>query len=1057
MHSNGIEGHGNYPTGTVTLVFTDIVGSSSHWEHYRRAFQPVIERHNVLARSLLEQHAGVEVRHNGDGFFLSFARASDAVHFAINFQKAISREQWQIVEPNDAVASAIDFDVRVGIHSGEAATLHHPSGALDYYSSAVNRAARIGAIGHGGQIVVSDSTRALAAPEMPPDILFLDLGIHQLPGVGPEHLWQVNHPELKAYFPPFKSTGRHNESLPRQLTPLVGRDAELEALRSLLQRPEVRLVTLTGPGGTGKSRLSIEAARRLEGDYEDGVHFVALGSIADAALVAPAIAQSLAVHQSAESSLEALQRFLRERHLLLILDNFEQVAAAADAVVALLLTCPALKIMVSSRMPLHVVGEHEFPVSTLALPRRKPPPTLQSLSQFASIELFLQRALAVSPQFQITNQNAAAVAELCHQLDGLPLAIELAASRIKLMSPEEMLQRLVLGQSGGRLTLLTGASPDRPKRQQTLRNTIDWSYSLLDDDEKELFARLAVFAVGFTLEAAEAVASEPLTPGQAPLDVMNLTSSLLDKSLLRRAHTCSATQAEGAGETRFQILEVVRDYALERLQENNNAIVLRKRHCQYYCELVQAATREVDSTRHAACTAGLLAEIDNVRWALEWAFNEDGESEQCELGLRLTKDLVPYLEISSFAPEIRLWLERALARSTDAAPDLRGDLLYGATRLAILQGDIVQARSLLLESLPLYELTGNAFGRGRALRLLGHVHMAQQHLPEAEECLNEAQAILTRENDTVELAAVFSSLSALATHKGNFDKAEELMERCLQLQKSSGKSRLVARTLVMMSGIALNQRDWERARRLGYESLNLLLEIGDIPGYAIALIMIGQTAMCQGDIDEASNKLELALPLLRELRLQSRLAYTLSDLGRIARYHRAYQKAGELFAEGLEICRLLQLKGAEAASLTEMARLERNRQNSAEAISLFMQSLDLWREFNDSTGMAHCFTGLAGIAGEQGRYIEAAHLMAVGEKLREEIGLPLWLLDKAEYEADLNSIKNNTDDDTFHQAWNHGAALEADSALTIVDYLFDKAPGAPARRGGAEQRREVTP
>jgi len=475
------------PSGTVTFLFTDIEGSTQLWEQHPQAMPSALARHDAILREATAAHGGVVFRTVGDAFCTAFASAPAALRAALDAQRALHHQDWGAVGP---------IRVRIALHTGAVAIRD-----AEYQGQPLNRIARLLSAGHGGQVLLSAATQELARDLLPPDAELRDMGVHRLKDLThPEQIFQLVAPGLPADFPPLKTLDRRPHNLPAQPTALIGREQAIATVCSLLRRADVRLVTLTGPGGTGKTRLALQTAAELLEQFGDGVWFVNLAPISDPDLVATTIAQVLGAREHDNRPLlEQLKAYLREKRLVLLLDNFEQVAEAAPLVSELLAAAPGLKALATSRMPLHLSGEHEIAVAPLALPPSERS-NVQTLTQYEAVRLFIERAQAVKADFAVTNANAPAVAEICERLDGLPLAIELAAARVKLFPPQALLARL-----SSRLQLLTGGARDLPERQQTIRNTIDWSYQLLGEDEKRLFSRLGVFVGGWTPEAAETV------------------------------------------------------------------------------------------------------------------------------------------------------------------------------------------------------------------------------------------------------------------------------------------------------------------------------------------------------------------------------------------------------------------------------------------------------------------------------------------------------------------------------------------------------------------------
>src|SRR6266566_9003033 len=502
------------PMGTVTLLFTDMEGSTRLLQQVGERYTDLLEEYRQLLRAAFQWWNGHEVDTQGDAFFVAFARATDAVSGAVAAQRALASHVW----PDAAVVR-----VRMGLHTGEPTRVDEGYVGLD-----VHYAARIMSAGHGGQVLLSRTTRDLVEQDLPEGVSLRDLGEFHLKDLErPIPLSQAVIAGLLADFPPLKTRYGRSDNLPVQPTPLIGRELEVATIGQLLRREDVRLVTLTGPGGTGKTRLGLQVASKLRDVFVDGVFFVSLAPINDPMLVMPTIAQAIGIQDEVGQPLSArLAEMLHQKQVLLLLDNFEQVVGAASQVADLLTSCPQLKVLVTSREVLRVRAEHEFAVPPLELPDLAHLPEPVALARAPSVALFLQRAQAVAPELQLTTSNARAVAETCVRLDGLPLAIELAAARMKLLSPQALLARL-----DRPLNLLTGGARDVPARQQTLRNTIEWSYLLLNAQEQQLFRRLSVFVSGCTLEAAEAICAGPDDEAGQVLDGV---ASLVDKSLLQR-------------------------------------------------------------------------------------------------------------------------------------------------------------------------------------------------------------------------------------------------------------------------------------------------------------------------------------------------------------------------------------------------------------------------------------------------------------------------------------------------------------------------------------------
>lgn len=540
------------PRGTVTFLFTDIEGSTVLWERDRRAMAQVVARQLTLLREAVVHQGGILFKVVGDATQSAFPTAPAALAAALGAQQALLAEPWP--------AAIGDLRVRMALHTTEA----QPDAQGDYLASGLNRLSRLLNAGHGGQILLSLAAQELVCDALPADTEVRDLGAHPLRDLTrPERIFQLVHPALLGDFPPLRTLATRPNNLPLQSTPFIGHVKDIARLTALLQRDDVRVVTITGPGGVGKTRTAMQVAAYLLDAFPDGVWFVDLSALVDPALVPSAILAVLGARDDVGDPGERLVRVLAGKHVLLVLDNVEQIVSAAVVIGALLAGAAELKILATSRAPVHVYGEQEFPITPLPLPDLTHLPAPEALSQYDAVRLFIDRVKAVKPDFVITDQNAPAVAEICARLDGLPLAIELAAARVKVLPPQALLIRFER-----RLPLLTGGARTLPLRQQTMRDTVTWSYDLLAPDEQILFRRLGVFVGGCTLEAAEVVA------GEGGLDVFTGLAALVDASLLQ--------QDEVGGEPRFRMLETIREFAQEQLTAQGEEAATRADHATYF-------------------------------------------------------------------------------------------------------------------------------------------------------------------------------------------------------------------------------------------------------------------------------------------------------------------------------------------------------------------------------------------------------------------------------------------------------------------------------------------
>jgi predicted ATPase/class 3 adenylate cyclase len=798
------------PTGTVTFMFTDIEGSTRLWQRNPRAMQEALARHDELLRTTIEARDGYVFKTVGDAFCAAFGTATDAAEAALACQLALLEEGW--AEEVGAIR------VRMALHAGAA---EERDG--DYFGPPVNRVARLLSAGHGGQVLLSHAAKELTQDDLPDGASLKDLGERRLKDLfRPERVFQLISPELPTTFPPLKTLDARINNLPAQPTPLVGRERELGEVRDLLRTEGVRVLTLTGPGGIGKTRLGLQVAAELLDEFEDGVFFVALAPITDPALVASAIASPLGVVETGERPLkEGLETYLRDKELLLLMDNFEQVLAAVLLVGELLSACPKLKVLATSRSVLRVYGEQEFAVPPLELPRPGRLPPIDRLSHYEAVRLFIERAKAARSDFSVTDENAPAVAEICMRLDGLPLAIELAAARIKLLPPRAMLERL-----GSRLKLVTGGARNLPVRQRTLRGTIEWSHTLLEEGERLLFARLAVFSGGRALEAIEAICD---AKGDLAVDTLDGVSSLLDKSLLR--------QEEGPeGQPRFVMLETIHEFARERLQASGEAEEVRRLHAEYFLGLAEEAEPELTGPDQLASLERVEAEHDNMRAALQWSLEKEPET-----AFQLAGMLARFWEIRSHYVEGSRWLEAALrlsdrleAATTDSAT--RAKLLSEAGTFAYYRADYDHAIVLHGEARELYRQVGDDSGVAFALMCLGAQHMEKGDHELAAPFLEEALELSRRIGDKPRIAGNLHNLAEVERQRGNYERAKTLGMESMALAREMEDKWQLARIVGWVGLLTVFSGDeHDLAEGFLKESLTLNREIGSLEYFAYSL------------------------------------------------------------------------------------------------------------------------------------------------------------------------------------------------------------------------------
>src|SRR5437588_7357506 len=694
------------PTGTVTFYFSDIEGSTRLIQQLGDRYPEVLLAHHNIQRESLAANGGHELRTEGDSFFIVFDSAVKACVGAAAVQKALSEYHW----PDGG-----QVQVRIGLHTGEATLVGN-----EYLGIDVHRAARVASAAHGGQVILSETTHALVDHALPPAITLKDLGMHRLKDLArPERLFQLMVDGLPAEFPKLRTLETTPNNLPTQLTSFIGRDDQVREAKALLVRS--RLLTLTGPGGTGKTRLSLQIAADVLDQFPDGVYFVPLARVQDPDLVPSAIAQALAISTTgSRHPIEALVDYLHDKRTLLVLDNFEQLLPAAPIATTLLEGSPGLRVLVSSRAVLRVYGEQEFPVPPLALPDLKSLPNLATLSQFEAVRLFIERAVAVKPDFQATNENAPAIAGICERVDGLPLAIELAAARVKLFSPQALLSRLEKS-----LSALGSGRRDAPARQQTLRGAILWSYDMLGAGDRRLLARLSVFARGGNLEQLEMVCGPAEDIGG---DVVDALDQLADQSLLRRLPDFD--------EPRFLMLQTIRDFAMERLEESGEAHLIRDRHLKAFIALAQQAQPHLFGPRRKEWLDRLEEDHDNFRAALEWSVT----SGNAEEAMRLSAAFWRVWQMRGHLHEGRRRMDDVLAMpGSGEFPQERLAALEAAGGLAYWQADMRVAQRFYDECLELTRKMGDDRALANALYNAAFPRVvSREAIAEAKPMLDEA-------------------------------------------------------------------------------------------------------------------------------------------------------------------------------------------------------------------------------------------------------------------------------------------------------------------------------
>jgi predicted ATPase/class 3 adenylate cyclase/Tfp pilus assembly protein PilF len=944
------------PLGTVTLLSTDIVGSSAAWERLGEAFGPAVEAHYAILNEAIARFGGYPARTEGDSCLAAFDRASDAVRAAVAAQQGLQAHPW----PPEVSA----VQVRIGLHTGEP---RFEDGS--YSGPPVNRATRLQSAAHGGQILLSAVTHELAHGEMGEALVVRSLGRHRLKDLAEaETLYELQYPGMPDSFPPPRTATALPNNLPVSLTRFIGREAAIAEVKEWLG--STRLLTLTGAGGCGKTRLALQVAAELLEEYPDGVWLVELEALSDPALVTQRVAAVLGLREEpGRPLLPTLCEHLQSQRILLVLDNCEHlVAACARLVEALLRACPHLSLLVTSREVLAVPGEMVWRVPSLSLPDDRPTthdqrPTTEVLLRYEAVRLFMDRAVASQPHFTVTAQNATAVVQVCRRLDGIPLAIELAAARVKLLSVEQIASRL-----DDRFRLLTGGNRTALPRHQTLRATMDWSYELLSEQERLLLRRLSVFVGGFMLEAAEAVCagavdSYPLTVDSREGDasslstvncqlsteeILDLLTQLVDKSLV--------VMEEHGGEAWYRLLETIRQYGAEQLRDSGEGVELALRHHKWYVALAGQASAELAGADQGRWLDRLEREHDNLRAAL----NGLPAANELDAAMRLGAELARFWRIRGYLSEGRERLAALLAAAERTAGERsaetvanRAKVVIQAGALAYYQADYAAARMLYEEGVAIYRGLDRPIGLAAALNNLGNVAWVEGDLP----------------------------------------AARALYEEGLELRRSAGDTPGVATSLNNLGMVAQYESDYASAQRLYEEALALRRTLGD-----------------PLEISDSLNNLGIVTYLLGEL-----------------------SRARTLYEESLAIKRDLGDKWGTAGLLSNLGFVTLRQGHPADAEPLCRESLSLRRELGDRNGIAEALEGLAGVAGARGEAVRAARLFGAAEALREAIGAPIPSGEQSEHDRLVATARTGADEAAFAVAWEEGRALTLEQAMDEAD------------------------
>jgi predicted ATPase/class 3 adenylate cyclase len=1008
-----------YPSGTVTFLFTDIEGSTKLSQQYPESMPALLARHNEILNQAVEAHNGFVFQVVGDSYAVSFHDANDALNAALQAQRNLHHENW----------NPAPIKVRMGIHTGAAQVqVDNKENKYSGYAT-IALAQRIMSAGHGGQILLSQTTHDLTRDRLPENAQLIDMGERRLKDIlRPEKIYQLNVPDLPSEFAPLNIHGKIRNNLPTQLTTFIGREKEVEQIK--LQLEKGHLVTLTGSGGVGKTRLSLQVATELLDQFPNGTWFVELAPITDPDLIPQIILTAADMQtQQGRSTLDSLTDFLREKTSLLVLDNCEHlIEACAKLADTLLNGAPNLKILASSREALGVKGEQAWHVPSLSIPDLKHLPVTDQLSQYEAVRLFIDRAVLAQPHFAVTNENANAMAQICSRLDGIPLAIELAAARVKVLKAEQIAERL-----NDRFRLLTGGSRTALPRQQTLRALIDWSYDLLSENEKLLLRRLAVFMGGCTLEAAEQVCSDERIHAE---DILDLLIHLVDKSLV--------VVDEHPDHLRYRMLETVRQYAREKLLESGEGERLRIQHLVFFLEFAEEAEPHLSRGEQIEWLDQLELDDDNLRVALEWAV-DDPQNHPAEAALRLCNALWYFWYVRGYWSYGHEWLERALSKPGQSRVSVaRGRALCYFVFLALFDETNNQVLELSLEESleignSLRDRQGVAFAlfvKGRSARIANNAAAAKIFFSESLSIYQEISHQWGLARACYQLGQIYDYIER------DLPSAHRYYEESLQISRQLGERRGMALAVNNLGLLAMDQGDWARARSLFEQSLSLSRELGDKFGISMGMINISMNLLAQG-IDHSSEKppeelLAESLTIARELGDKGNIAETLTTMGRVARFQNNYAEAKKLQTESLTYGRELNKKGGYIIWillwLGELARLENDY---AAAHPYLFEALSAAKEMNYRQPIAYLLEEFAALGAAQGQASHSATLFGAAEALRETIQIVLFPVERVEVDKNIAAARAQLSEDEFNKAWAEGKAMTMEDA---IKYTMEETP-----------------
>lgn len=1020
------------PSGTVTFLFTDIEGSTKLAQQYPDAMPALLARHHEILHQFIQAHNGYVFQIVGDSFSAAFHSASDALNAALEAQRFLHHEAW----------TPAPIKVRMGIHTGEA-QLNVDNLYSGYTTLACTQ--RIMSAGHGGQVLVSNATQQLICDSLPDGSTLRDMGERRLKDlIHPEHLYQLVVPNLPADFPPLKTLDVYRHNLPTQLTSFIGREREISEITKLIA--EHRVVTLTGSGGAGKTRLSLQVGAECLEQFQNGVWFVELASLTEPSLIVGAVMSVLGWHEK-DNDIHALAKYIGGQSLLLILDNCEHlIENCARLTENLIQACPKLRVLASSREALGIAGEHPYRVPSLPFPDPKHLPSLDGIATSESVRLFIERVKTFIPSFSLTEKNASSVAQICSHLDGIPLALELAAARAKVMSVEQMASRL-----GDIFNLLTSGSRTALPRQQTLRALIEWSYELLSDSEKSLFRRLAAFSGGWSLEAPESVCS--VEGGASVLDDL---ARLVDKSLV--------VKEELNGEARFHMLETIRQYAEFKMFASEEVDDVKNRHRDWFMQLAETAEPKLRTGEQVTWLNQLELEHDNLRAAMNWSI----EQKHIEQALRIPSALAYFWEIHGHGEEGREWFKQAFAIDEDAKknnplawanatrglvalsaftsqfqayqPQMKealnifrehgdefkeGYTLYHLAYFPLFAGDHETAKSTFEESFGVHKKINNYWGMGECVHCIAHIAEQQGSVDEAQNLFNQSLEMLKPIGDCYGLYHPIGDTALIALNKGELNTAKKLLEDSIQAYEELGNREWVLINAQRLAEVLYEQGEYENARKAFQHNLETAIEISNLDQMFWNTYLKGKVELAEGNLSSARQIFDEAFAIAEKNNNQNHIGWVKATLGLVDCYEGNFAHGKELIEIGIEKVRKEYPPDAPHL-LTYRSHALWLEKDLQAAVHSYRDTITELHGNYRFIRIPECLEGLGKIAATQNDFERAARLFGAAEAMREKMGTPIPPVQRGDYENKVSELRAGMGDVEFKRTWDEGRAMSKD-------------------------------